>query len=91
MIIGKRGVSAGRTGPEVILGTRPFLRIGDLSFSIYLWHWPILTSQGRAGPGFTIREPCAPAGRPGLALAGRVCAGRRCFRRGGRVTVTAFS
>jgi peptidoglycan/LPS O-acetylase OafA/YrhL len=37
------GVSAGRTGPEVILGTQPFLWIGDLSFSIYLWHWPILT------------------------------------------------
>jgi peptidoglycan/LPS O-acetylase OafA/YrhL len=37
------GVNAGRTGPEVILGTLPFLWIGDLSFSIYLWHWPILT------------------------------------------------
>jgi peptidoglycan/LPS O-acetylase OafA/YrhL len=37
------GVSAARGGPEFLLGTGPFRWIGKLSFSIYLWFWPVLT------------------------------------------------
>jgi peptidoglycan/LPS O-acetylase OafA/YrhL len=37
------GVAARVGGPELLLGTRPMRWVGKLSFSIYLWHWPILT------------------------------------------------
>jgi peptidoglycan/LPS O-acetylase OafA/YrhL len=37
------GVAAGRFGPEFLLGTPPFRWIGKLSFSIYLWFWPVFT------------------------------------------------
>jgi peptidoglycan/LPS O-acetylase OafA/YrhL len=36
------GVRAGRFGPELLLGTKLFRWVGKLSFSIYLWHWPVL-------------------------------------------------
>ncbi len=37
------GMSAGRWGVELILGTLAFRWVGKLSYSLYLWSWPVLT------------------------------------------------
>jgi peptidoglycan/LPS O-acetylase OafA/YrhL len=45
------GAAAPRFGAERLLGLRPFRQLGRISYSLYLWHWPILIlaaeSQGR--------------------------------------------
>jgi peptidoglycan/LPS O-acetylase OafA/YrhL len=37
------GMSAGRWGAELLLGTLVFRWVGKLSYSLYLWSWPVLT------------------------------------------------
>ena len=45
------GAAAPNLGAEKLLGLRPFRQLGRISYSLYLWHWPILIlaaeSQGR--------------------------------------------
>jgi peptidoglycan/LPS O-acetylase OafA/YrhL len=36
------GVAAPPSGAETVLGLNPFRYVGRISYSLYLWHWPIL-------------------------------------------------
>jgi peptidoglycan/LPS O-acetylase OafA/YrhL len=41
------GLDAGGVsrGLGYLLSRRPMVRIGDMSYSLYLWHWPVMTIQ----------------------------------------------
>ncbi|GAA4690772.1 acyltransferase family protein [Nocardioides conyzicola] len=36
------GTAAGRAGPVLLLGNRVMMFFGYLTYSLYLWHWPLL-------------------------------------------------
>lgn len=46
LVIAGEGGMAGR-----LLATRPMVWIGLISYSLYLWHWPLLTFQRFLAPG----------------------------------------
>ena len=43
------GNPASATGLPAVLASRPCVWVGDRSYSIYLWHWPILILGGSLG------------------------------------------
>lgn len=40
------GAASGGLGPVALLATRPMVSIGGMSYSLYLWHWPVLVIAG---------------------------------------------
>ena len=45
------GAAAGDQGPEWVLGRGLMLWIGALSYSLYLWHWPLIVAATGTGTG----------------------------------------
>ena len=45
------GFAAGRLGPVQVLGRRLMTWIGGLSYSLYLWHWPMVVTAAQIWPG----------------------------------------
>ena len=45
------GFTAGRAGAVAVLGRRPMVWVGGLSYSLYLWHWPMAVAAQTLWPG----------------------------------------
>ena len=66
--------AAGRTSPTRLLRLRPIQHIGDTSYSIYLWHWPLIALWPFAVGAITPIGAVAIVGATvGLATITKVC------------------
>lgn len=86
-------IAAGtRAWPNRLLGLKPIVVIGLISYPLYLWHWPLLVFARIIEGG----EPSAVI-RAGALAVSTVLAGltyvilERPLRTGGRITITALS
>jgi peptidoglycan/LPS O-acetylase OafA/YrhL len=53
------GFVGGGAGPSRLLGFRPFVWVGGLSYSLYLWHWPVLTIARATWPDLGVLRGAA--------------------------------
>jgi peptidoglycan/LPS O-acetylase OafA/YrhL len=47
--------------PARVLGTTPFRWVGGLSYSLYLWHWPLIVIAATYWDGLSVRQGLAIA------------------------------
>lgn len=47
------GANSGPAGPTVLLSLKPMVWVGGLSYSLYLWHWPLLIAADAYWDGLT--------------------------------------
>ncbi|OHV78032.1 acyltransferase family protein [Ensifer sp. LCM 4579] len=50
------GAHQSGAGPKWLLALRPLQEIGRLSYSLYLWHWPVIVYAGILKPELTIAD-----------------------------------
>lgn len=56
------GAAGARGGPTSLLALPPLQWIGKLSYSLYLWHWPVIVYAGMLTPQLTALQRLACAG-----------------------------
>ena len=55
------GAAGARSGPTSLLALPPLQWVGKLSYSLYLWHWPVIVYAGMLTPELSIAQRLACA------------------------------
>ncbi len=58
----KAGAAGARVGVNAALALPPLQWVGKLSYSLYLWHWPVIVYAGMLSPQLTLAQRLACLG-----------------------------